>query len=652
MSPRQTAIVIGSGAAGGTVARVLAKSGAYDVVVLEKGSNFFQNLGGGNGAVTNLFSNDEVGWESRTAPINQDPLIEPRSFRADTSAGSRSFVGDVNNLPTTVGGATVHYDAKARRYREVDFITNSLMGGTADTPAVEGTTYADWPMTYQELEPFYAVTEEVIGVQGPAHRAAGEVVNPNPYESPRSTPFPMPPGVAQLSSLLPSESAARLGYSPAPVPTSVLSRPYRDRQPCNDCGYCLNYGCTIGAKSSGVWPLNEALATGRAKLITGANVVEILYDPPAPGARHVARGVRYLDPNGGSHTVTGDLVVLANTPIEASRLSFASGIGTARPNESSISSPQPTATEPSGLLGRNLMFHLQTAVVTIVDQPIHSFRGRTSTHTLDAFAGSGPSPGQFDPTVPRAGILEIGGNLNPVTQAEYFASFLSGQAHKDLMALGPFVDHLTTFTMQGEDMPQITNYVDLDPDVVDVWGQPVPRVTYKSHPYEIAASAYYQPKMVEIMENIGGPGSAYPTVHPLMVLPISPAEPSVLPGQVGAAVQENFLGSTPINDIPASAHIMGTHRMALDPAHGPCDPYGRYWAFDNLYYAGGGLQPTAPGFNVTLTFWALSYWMASALVAGVGGRNAYNPGDVAANMSSLVGVLKAIDPTTMIARRL
>jgi choline dehydrogenase-like flavoprotein len=154
------------------------------------------------------------------------------------------------------------------------------------------------------------------------------------------------------------------------------------------------------------------------------------------------------------------------------------------------------------------------------------------------------------------------------------------------------------------------------------------------------------------MEAIGGPGSAYPTVRPLLVLPISPNEPSVLPGAAGAAIQENFLGSTPINDIPASAHIMGTHRMALAPEHGPCDPYGRYWAFDNLYYTGGGLQPTAPGYNVTLTFWALSYWMAAALVAGVGGRPAYNAGDIASNMSSLVKVLKAIDGDTMIARTL
>jgi choline dehydrogenase-like flavoprotein len=492
--------------------------------------------------------------------------------------------------------------------------------------------------------------EEIIGVQGPARRVGSAVVNPNPYESERSTPFLMPPGVAQLNSLIPAEAADRLGYTSAPVPTAIVSRPYRGRQPCNDCGYCLSYGCTINAKSAGVWPLNDALQTGRVQLISGANVTSIIWDDPtSPGGRYQARGVRYLDQSGRTNTLMGDLVVLANSPIEATRLSFVSGIGTARPNEAGISSPQPTANEPSGLLGRNLMFHLQSAVVTIVDQPIHSYRGRTSTHTLDAFAGSGPSPAQFDASVLRGGILEIGGNLNPVTEAEYFSSILYGQQHKELMALGPFHDHLTTFTMQGEDMPQITNYVDLDPALVDVFGIPAPRITYRNHPYELAAAAEYIPKMVEIMQNIGGPGSAYPTIHPVMVLPLDSTLPSALPGELGALAQQTVFGASPIGDIPASAHIMGTHRMALSPQYGPTDPYGRYWAFDNLYYAGGGLQPTAPGYNVTLTFWALSYWVASAIVSGVGGQKGYSPADVAANLPRLLSVVAAADSGTMTA---
>lgn len=646
-----TAVIVGSGPAGATVARVLAKSRKYRVVVLEKGRNFFTGLGGDPAKVTNTFANDEVAYESYgVSPFHQNPFLEPRSFRTDPGAGDRSFVGDVDNLATTVGGTYAHADVKARRFREVDFIANSLFNagsGAGDKPAIPNTTYTDWPLTYHHIEPFYAVTEEIVGVQGPAHRdRRGRVVNPNPYESPRSTPFPLPPGVPQLNGLLLADAARRLGYHPAEVPTAIVSRPYRGRPACVDCGFCLDFGCPSNSKSGGIWQLNDAMAAG-ATLVSEANVIQVLFDT-LPGGRHRARGVVYVDGAGATHTVTADLVVLANTPIEATRLSLASGIGKA-PNEQDLKTLHPTPTDPSGLLGRNLMFHLQTAALALVDKDIHSFRGRTSSHTLDAFAGSGPSPREFDPLIPMAGILEMGGNLNPVSEASELAFAFYGERHKALMQLGPFRNHLCGLTLQGQDMPQLTNYVDLDPSLVDVFGQPIPRVTYKNHPYEVAAAEFYTPPMLAILEAIGGPGSEYVGINTVFAAAINTTTPSVLPGQLDSGLSP-VIGATPFGDVPADRHIMGTHRIALDPAGGPCDPYGRYWAFDNLYHAGGGLFPTAPGFNLTVTIYALSYWLGAALVAGVGGQAAYTKPQIESNWHRLLQVVTALDADTMAAR--
>jgi choline dehydrogenase-like flavoprotein len=247
------------------------------------------------------------------------------------------------------------------------------------------------------------------------------------------------------------------------------------------------------------------------------------------------------------------------------------------------------------------------------------------------------------------GILEIGGNLNPVQQASELAFAFYGARHKLLMQLAPFTSHITSFTLQGQDMPQLTNYVDLDPEIVDVYGQPVPRVTYRNHPYEIGASQYYTPKMLEMLAAIGGPGSPYPQVRTLFASSLNTTTPAVLPGSLDTSASP-ITGATPLSDIPQDKHIMGTHRIALDPVKGPCDPYGRYWAFENLYHAGGGLFVTAPGFNPTVTIYALSYWVAAAIVAGVGGSSSYTINQINSDWLRLLDVVTKLDATTMIAR--
>ena len=620
------AVIVGSGAAGATVARLLARSGAWDVLVLEKGRNMHVGLGGDLTAVRALYANDELASEVRPAPINQDPLLEPRTFRRSVADGARSFVGEVNNLPTVVGGATAHYDAKARRLREVDFVTNSLLGGSRERPAISGTSYADWPMTYRHLEPFYAVMEELVGVQGPAMRdALGRLVNPNPAESWRSTPFAMPPGVAMYSNLVLADAARRSGLHPAPVPTAVNSRPYRGRPACNDCAFCLNYGCTINAKGGGVWLLHDALATGRVELRSEANVVSIEWDNSGKNGRRRATGVTYIDADGTRQTEAADLVVLANTPIEAVRLSLRSGIGTT-PDDRNPARLRASATDPSGLLGRNLMFHLGTTVYAVFNQELHPWRGRTSTHTFDDFAGGGPTPSEFDASVPRGGVVEIGGNQNPITEALAMTALAQGQNLKDLLRLSPYRKHLATLTMQGEDMPQLTNYVDLDPDVVDVFGEPVPRITYRNHRHELDTAQHYAQRLTDVMNAVGGSQSAYPGLRALVVARNAP------------------------DQVPSDRHILGTHRIALDPEHGVCDPHGRYWAFDNLYHAGGGLWPTAPGYNPTLTIWALAYWQAAAILAGVGRAGSYAAADLDAGSEQQRAVITHLDGDTIIGR--
>ncbi len=599
----------------------------YDVLVLEKGRQLFDGLGSGDaGAVGVPFANDEVGTTSHTAPFAQDPLLEPRSFRRSPSAGPRTVVGEVNTLPTTVGGGTVHWDAKARRFREIDFVANSALGGGPERPAVAGTTYADWPVQYRHLEAFYAVMEEVAGVQGPAWRdAGGAVVNPNPLESWRSTPFPMPPGVAMYSNLFLADAARRLGLHPAPVPTAITSRPYHGRPACDDCAFCGGYGCSINAKGGGVWVLHEALRTGRCTLRSEARALRVDHDAASgAGGRRHASSVTWIDSNGRLHTDAADLVVLACSPIEAVRLSLRSGIGAA-PDEADLGTLRATDTDPSGLLGRNLMFHLQTVVFGLFDEDIHPHRGRTSTHCIDDFAGSGPSAAHADPAVLRGGILELGGNQDPVGEATTLSQLVLGGPLKDAMRVSPFRRHLAALTLQGEDMPQLQNVVDLDPQIVDIAGEPVPRITYDSHDYEKRAQAHYLDRMTEIMHAVGGPGSAYPDLSLILTAP------------------------SPPDAVPSSRHIMGTHRMAVTPAGGPCDPFGRYWAFDNLYHAGGGLFVTAPGYNPTLTIWALAYWVAAAIVAGVGGRPAYAAADIDTALGTLHGVIRRLDPGTMIA---
>jgi choline dehydrogenase-like flavoprotein len=164
------AIVVGSGAGGAPVAEMLCRLG-QKVLILEAGPNYFENLDAPDfSRVTTQFSNDTVKLTRRWL-IQPDPLSDPRTFRPDASK-ARTFVGEVQGIPKTVGGGTVHADMKTPRFHIQDFRMRSLMG---DIP---GASFADWPLQYDELEKFYGYMERVLGVQG--------IENMSPWDPPRA----------------------------------------------------------------------------------------------------------------------------------------------------------------------------------------------------------------------------------------------------------------------------------------------------------------------------------------------------------------------------------------------------------------------------------------------------------------------------------
>ena len=151
------AIIIGSGPGGATAAEVLTRAG-WSVVIMEKGRNHLLDPDDLTKPAGD-YSNDEIKFVSRYF-LGPDPLVEPRAFRRSADEGEHTHVGEVNSIPTTVGGGGTHADGKVPRFREEDFRLFSAYGPQ------EGAAVDDWPLDYDELEPYYAEVERAIGVSG------------------------------------------------------------------------------------------------------------------------------------------------------------------------------------------------------------------------------------------------------------------------------------------------------------------------------------------------------------------------------------------------------------------------------------------------------------------------------------------------------
>ncbi|HEY8105317.1 MAG TPA: NAD(P)-binding protein, partial [Gemmatimonadales bacterium] len=215
-------VVVGSGAAGGVMARELSRAG-FSVVVLEQGPYLREPD----------FVHDELAVMQLESMTN-DHRHHPNTFRASES--ETATLRPAVQYGRMVGGGSVHFTANYWRFHEIDFLERSRKG------PVEGTGLADWPITYAELEPYYTRVDWEIGVSGQA--------GASPFDPPRSRPYPVPPLPPKSIGMLAERGAEKLGWHAFPAPMAILSQPYQGRPACIQCGFCMYYGCEVRAKSS------------------------------------------------------------------------------------------------------------------------------------------------------------------------------------------------------------------------------------------------------------------------------------------------------------------------------------------------------------------------------------------------------------------
>ena len=521
-------VVVGSGAAGGVMARELATAG-FSVVVLEQGPRL-------NPAD---FEHDDLKY-TYLHGITNNPVLSPQTFRKDTAAAGVQRQG-ANSLvyARIVGGSSTHFTANYWRFREIDFRERTVLGSIA------GTAFADWPLTYAELEPYYTRVEWEVGVSG--------LAGATPFEPPRSRPYPMPPLPVKSSGVLFEHGARKLGLHPFPAPMAILSQPYRGRPACVNCGFCMGFGCEVMAKSSVLYTMiPEAEATGRCEVRPGSYVHRIETD-----ARGRVTGVHYFGPQKRALFQKARAVVVSANGAETPRLLLNSG---------SARFPDGLANS-SGMVGKHLMFNQNTAVHAVFEHELNEYKSVQVTRVVHDFYDSDPRRGFYG-----GGGIDARIGRQPIAWALLSSGTLPrwGQALKERIQAFP---RSMVCAGHSTSLPLETNSVSLDPRLKDDWGIPAIRVTYKDHPDDLATARFMRDRSVEIMDAAGA----------------------------------RKIWTEEVTERISSLHLLGTCRMGNDPASSVIDRYHRAHDVPNLFVCDGSSLVTSGRGQPTMTIQALAF---------------------------------------------
>ena len=524
-------VIVGSGAAGGVMARELSRKG-FSVVVLEAGPWLTERD----------FKHDEI-WVNDRAGLTNDHDLLPNTIRKkDTETAEK---GGWATYGRVVGGGSVHFTANFWRFPELEFEQATRFG----VPA--GSSIADWPITYADLEPYYTKVEWEIGVSG----LAG-----NPFEPHRSRPFPLPPLPIKSEGVLLERGARKLGLHPWPAPMAIVSQPYRGRSGCLACGFCFGFGCEARAKSSVlVAMIPEAVATGRCEIRPLSYVRKI-----ESAANGRVTGVTYFDRNKKEVFQRAKAVVLSANGAETPKLLLMSATNTA---------PQGLANS-SGEVGRNITFNGAGITAALFDHEINGWKGAVvSRVTWDQFelpkAVGIYGGGGFDF---RAATTPIAAAFNTPpgapTWGREWKRNLRDNFSKSIAAFG----HTTQ-------LPVSSNRVDLDPTQKDAWGLPVPRLTFVEHENDGKLQKWFTERGKELLEAAGAKQTF-----------------------------EAFSGPS-----VGGPHLLGTCRMGKDPKTSVINADHRAHDVPNLFIVDGSSFVTSGRGQPTMTIQALAFRAADRI---------------------------------------
>ena len=538
-------VVIGSGAGGGTVTKVLADMG-ISVLLMEAGPMF------------ELADIKEHKWPydypHRGVGERAEGYFGRSPFSFNAFYGGAQIEGEPYTVATgsefswfrsrIIGGRTNHYGRTTLRFSDYDFKPHAGDGlGT------------DWPITYEDVAPYYDKAERFIGVTGTS-------------EGLRSAPDGIfqPPAPPRAHEILMKRACDRLGIPCIAGRQAVITRPTNGRQPCHYCGQCTRACRTASNYASSYVQIFPAMATGRVEVLTNAMARELMTDDTG---KVVA--VSYVDKaTRTERQVRCRTVVLSASACESARLLL---------NSRSSRHPQGLANS-SGVVGRNLADTVGSTAQGYIPALAGTPRYNSDGYSVHAYMpwwlpdrnDLGFTRGYHIQPVGGFGMPSIGAFQRTVDRHEGYGTSLK-QAIRD--EYGAFV----SLEGLGEMIPNEQSYCEIDPGAVDQWGIPVLRFHWARGDGEVRQAQHMQQTFRAIIESMGG----------------------------------TVISTTPMSRGGGMIHEVGTVRMGADPKTSPLNRFCQAHEVKNLFVADAGPFVSSPEKNPTHTIVALAWRTAEYL---------------------------------------